>query len=264
MKSKILITGGAGFLGSELTKLLLDQSYEITVYDNLLYDKTSLLGCCKYPKFSFIEGDVRNISELQSAMEKIDIIIPLAALVGAPLCDKNYEEAKQVNWIANKYIAENKSKNQIIIYPCTNSGYGINSSEVCTEETPINPISWYGKTKVLAEQIYQQTENCITMRLATVFGVSARMRTDLLINNLVWRATKDKVLVMYQSEFMRNYIHIQDICRAFLFIIQNWDMCKNETFNVGNDSLNMSKMQLAEKIKEHLPKTEIIHDCRFF
>ena len=133
MKSKILITGGAGFLGSELTKLLLDQSYEITVYDNLLYDKTSLLGCCKYPKFSFIEGDVRNISELQSAMEKIDIIIPLAALVGAPLCDKNYEEAKQVNWIANKYIAENKSKNQIIIYPCTNSGYGINSSEVCTE-----------------------------------------------------------------------------------------------------------------------------------
>ena len=159
----------------------------------------------------------------------------------------------------------NKSKEQMVVYPCTNSGYGTSvDGKVLTEEDPLKPITLYGKTKVDAESIFRNTENCTTFRLATVFGPSTRVRTDLLVNNFVLRALRDRVLVLYECEFMRNYVHIWDICRVFLFIIENWDKCKNETFNVGNDSINMNKLQLAKKIQEYIPVEIIIGIFVFF
>ena len=187
-------------------------------------------------------------------MRDSDVIIPLAALVGFPLCDRSPRDAEEINRDINKWIAENKSKEQIVIYPCTNSGYGKSlDGKVCTEESPLTPVSLYGKTKVEAEEFYRQADNHVTFRLATVFGPSSRMRSDLLVNNFVLRALKDRVIVLYECEFMRNYIHIDDVCRSFLFVIENWDKCKNETYNVGNDSLNMNKLQLAKTINKHSP-----------
>jgi len=175
-------------------------------------------------------------------------------VVGFPLCDDHPGDAKEVNYGINRYIAEHKSADQMVIYPCTNSGYGVSKDgSVCTELSPLNPVSLYGKTKVMAERAYQETENCVTFRLATVFGPSSRMRTDLLVNNFVLRALKDRLLVLYECEFMRNYVHVADVCRAFKFTLENWESCKNETYNVGNDALNMNKLQLAQKIQKHLP-----------
>ena len=198
--------------------------------------------------------DVRDTSKLKKYIDKCDIIIPLAALVGFPLCDKKPKDAVEINYESNKWIAENKSNDQKVIYPCTNSGYGTSTpGTVITEEFPLNPISLYGKTKVDAEEIYRNTENCSTFRLATVYGPSTRVRTDLLVNNFVLKALKDRVIVLYECEFMRNYVHIWDICRAFKYAVDNWEVFKNQTYNVGNDEINMNKLQLAKKIKEHLP-----------
>jgi nucleoside-diphosphate-sugar epimerase len=187
-------------------------------------------------------------------MKRNDVIIPLAALVGYPLCQKDPKAAKSINHKVNRWIASNKHPDQRVIYPCTNSGYGASTNGVVrTEESPLKPISLYGKTKVAAENEYRRAENCVTFRLATVYGPSTRMRTDLLVNNFVLRAIKDKVLVLYECEFMRNYVHILDVCAAFIHTLNNWDTCKNKTYNVGNDALNMNKLQLARKIKEQLP-----------
>jgi nucleoside-diphosphate-sugar epimerase len=187
-------------------------------------------------------------------MSNADVVIPLAALVGFPLCDRAPRDAVEINLDVNRWLAENKSPNQLVIYPCTNSGYGTSEDgSVRTEESPLNPVSLYGKTKVDAETIFRNTENCTTFRLATVCGPSSRMRSDLLVNNFVLRALKDRVLVLYECEFMRNYVHVWDVCRAFKFVIDNWESCKNETFNVGNDAMNMNKLQLAQKIGNHLP-----------
>lgn len=253
----ILITGGAGYIGSELVEYFLYNQHKVVVYDNLMYDATSLLRYTSHPSFTFVKGDVRDTSKLATYVKKSDVIIPLAALVGFPLCDQDPTAAAQINYEANQWIADNKSEDQLVIYPCTNSGYGVGSSGACTEDSPLNPVSLYGKTKVQAEAAYQEKENCITFRLATVFGPSTRMRTDLLVNNFVLRALREGILVLYECEFMRNYVHIHDICRSFMFVIENWDSCKNETYNVGNDSLNMNKLQLAHKIKEHM-RLEII------
>ena len=253
----ILITGGAGYIGSELVEYFLYNQHKVVVYDNLMYDATSLLRYTSHPSFTFVKGDVRDTSELATYVKKSDVIIPLAALVGFPLCDQDPTAATQINYEANQWIADNKSEDQLVIYPCTNSGYGVSRSGACTEDSPLNPVSLYGKTKVQAEAAYQEKENCITFRLATVFGPSTRMRTDLLVNNFVLRALREGILVLYECEFMRNYVHIHDICRSFMFVIENWDSCKNETYNVGNDSLNMNKFQLAHKIKEHM-RLEII------
>jgi nucleoside-diphosphate-sugar epimerase len=248
----ILITGGAGYIGSELLSFLLDE-HKVTVYDSLMYEPTSLLRYTTNPNFSFAKGDVRNKEKLKEYMDKADIIIPLAALVGFPLCRDNPREAHEVNHLTNRWIAKNKSTDQRIIYPCTNSGYGIGGDAVCTEESPLRPISLYGKTKVAAENEYKNVDNHITFRLATVFGPSSRMRTDLLVNNFVLKSMREKILVLYECEFMRNYVHLFDICRAFKFAIDNWDSCKNETYNIGNDMLNMNKLQLAQTIQKQLP-----------
>ena len=248
----ILITGGAGYIGSELLSFLLNE-HKVTVYDSLMYEPTSLLRYTTNPNFSFAKGDVRNKEKLKEYMDKADIIIPLAALVGFPLCRDNPREAHEVNHLTNRWIAKNKSTDQRIIYPCTNSGYGIGGDAVCTEESPLRPISLYGKTKVAAENEYKNVDNHITFRLATVFGPSSRMRTDLLVNNFVLKSMREKILVLYECEFMRNYVHLFDICRAFKFAIDNWDSCKNETYNIGNDMLNMNKLQLAQTIQKQLP-----------
>ena len=250
---KILITGGAGYIGSELTEFLIRDGHEVVAYDNLMYDATSLLRYTTHPKFDFVKADVRDLKTLSKYTKDADIIIPLAALVGFPLCDQDPRGAKEINFEVNEWLAKNKSKDQRIIYPCTNSGYGTGDGSVCTEESPLNPVSLYGRTKVDAETAIRQVDNHLTFRLATVFGPSSRMRTDLLVNNFVLRALRDRVLVLYECEFMRNYVHIHDVCDAFKFVIDNWDSCKNETYNIGNDTINMNKLQLAKKIKEHLP-----------
>tara|TARA_R110000824_G_scaffold50528_1_gene141042 strand:+ start:928 stop:1854 length:927 start_codon:yes stop_codon:yes gene_type:complete len=250
---KILITGGAGYLGSEMCKSFLPE-HEVVVIDKLMYDSNSLLRYTQDNKFTFIKEDVTNISVLKEHMTSADIIIPLAALVGFPLCRDNPNVAQEINHDINRWIAKNKSTDQLVIYPCTNSGYGVSvDGSVCTEESPLNPISLYGKTKVAAENEYRNIENHVTFRLATVFGPSSRMRTDLLVNSFVLKALREKILVLYECEFMRNYVHIYDVCRAFKFVIDNWQTCKNETYNVGNDSLNMNKLQLAQTIQNHIP-----------
>ena len=249
----VLITGGAGYIGSELVDYFI-HDHKVTVLDNLMYDRTSLLRYTQHENFEFVKGDVRDAVVLKYLMKKNDIILPLAALVGFPLCDDHPRDARDINFEANRYIADNKSKNQRLIYPCTNSGYGTSKDgSVCTEESPLNPVSLYGKTKVMAERIYQETDNCVTLRLATGFGPSSRMRSDLLVNNFVLRALKDRLLVLYECEFMRNYVHIADICGAIRHTVDEWNICKNETYNVGNDAINMNKLQLAQKIQEHIP-----------
>ena len=251
---KVLVTGGAGYIGSELVGYLLEADYEVVVIDSLMYDNTSLLRYTNNPDFIFVKGDVRNIELMTKLIEDVDVIIPLAALVGFPLCDDHPRDAQEINHDVNTWIAKNKRAEQKVIYPCTNSGYGVSvDGSVCTEESPLNPISLYGRTKVAAENEYKNVENYVTFRLATVFGPAARMRSDLLVNNFVLRTLRERVLVLYECEFMRNYVHLHDVCRGFMFILDNWEECKNQTYNLGNDSLNMNKLQLAEKIQEHLP-----------
>ena len=250
---KILITGGAGYIGSELVDHLIDE-HEIYVYDSMLFEPTSLLRYASHRNFNFLKEDVRDKRELSKYLHNCDLIIPLAAIVGFPLCEKDPKKAMEVNYEINKWIANNKSKNQMVIYPCTNSGYGTTTGEqYCTEASPLNPITTYGISKVKGEEAFRNVENHVTFRLATVFGPSSRMRTDLLVNNFVLKAIKDKVIVLYQHSFMRNYIHIQDVCKAFVHAINNWENCKNQTYNVGNDDLNANKLHLVQKIKEYLP-----------
>jgi len=249
----ILITGGAGYIGSELINFLIDDN-KVTVLDNLMYDPTSLLRYTQHDNFNFVKGDVRDGKLLESLVNTNDIIIPLAALVGFPLCEDDPRAATEINYEANKWIAENKSKDQLVIYPCTNSGYGVSrAGSVCTEESPLNPVSLYGRTKVEAETAFKNVENHVTFRLATVFGPGSRMRTDLLVNNFVLRALKEKMLILYECKFMRNYVHLADVCRAFRYVLDNWESCKEETYNVGNDALNMNKLQLAQEVNKQIP-----------
>ncbi len=252
---KILITGGSGFIGSVLTKLLLENNYKVTVIDSLIYNQDSLNYCCNHDNFEFIRGDICNFELINKYISKSDIIIPLAAIVGAPACDKNKELTKLVNFDAHVNIINNSSKNQMIIFPNTNSGYGIGkNNELCDETSPLNPVSLYGKLKVEIEKVFLNNNNAIALRLATVFGVSPRMRTDLLVNNFVLKAVTDKYLVLFEQNFRRNYIHIQDIANTFLFCIKNFERMKNQAYNVGLSSANLTKRELAEKIKTHIPE----------
>ena len=250
----VLVTGGAGYIGSELIGYLLNDGYKVVAIDNLMYDPTSLLRYTNNPDFTFIKGDVRNVALMTKLMKDADVIIPLAALVGFPVCEEDPRAAQEINHDVNTWIATTKRPDQKVIYPCTNSGYGVSvDGSVCTEESPLNPISLYGRTKVAAENEYKNVENHVTFRLATVFGPASRMRTDLLVNSFVLKTLRERILVLYECEFMRNYVHLHDVCRGFKFVLDNWEACKNETYNLGNDALNMNKLQLAEKIQEHLP-----------
>jgi len=256
---KILITGGAGYIGSVLTDCLLSRGHAVTVLDNLKFGQNSLHGMCHNSNFQFILGDVRDKQTLKNAIASADYIIPLAASVGAPACDSDPEYAKSVNLEANKTLAQIVSRDQRIIYPNTNSGYGVsNATDVCTEQTPLNPISLYGVTKVQAEEVLLSTESAVAFRLATVFGPSPKMRIDLLVNNFTYKAVNDGVLVLFEQHFRRNYIHVRDVVTAFIHSMDNFDEMKNNAYNLGLSSANLTKRQLAEKIRDYVPGLEII------
>lgn len=255
----ILITGGAGYIGSSLCKYLLDKNYKVTVLDNFTFSYNSLLTYMNHKNFNVLKIDVRNHNEVNNIAKKFDLIIPLAALVGAPLCKLKEKEASDVNLESLKNLVDNMSKNQILIYPTTNSGYGVGKKDkFCTEETPLNPISLYGQTKTNAENyISDHHENSVRFRLATVFGCSPRMRLDLLVNDFVLKAVKDGYVVLFEANFKRNYVHIKDVCAAIMFSIENFEKVKSETFNLGLSSANLSKLELCNKIKEYIPNFEI-------
>jgi nucleoside-diphosphate-sugar epimerase len=249
----ILITGGAGYIGSVLVPELLKANYKVTVLDNFMYRQNSLLDCCMYENFEVVNGDARNESILKELLKEVDYIIPLAALVGAPLCNRDKIGAVSVNRDAVASIAKLASKEQRIIIPTTNSGYGIGQKGVyCTEETPLNPITLYGKVKMEAERIVLDRGNSISFRLATVFGISPRMRIDLLVNDFVYRAVKDRFVVVFEGHFKRNYIHVRDVARVFIHAINNFDKMKNQPYNVGLSEANLSKFELCAKIKEQV------------
>ncbi len=252
---RILITGGAGYLGSVLTPALLAQGHAVTVLDGFLFRQSSLMDCCHYEQFQVVRGDCRDESLVKPLVGRADVIIPLAALVGAPMCDRDKLATQTTNQDAVQMLCRLAGKNQRIIYPTTNSGYGIGETgKFCTEETSLHPISLYGITKVESEKAVLQRENSITFRLATVFGASPRMRMDLLVNDFVYRAVMDKAVVVFEGHFKRNYIHIRDVARVFLHALENFETMKGKAYNVGLDDANLSKLELCAEIKRQLPK----------
>ena len=251
---KILITGGAGYLGSVITGKMLDSGHNVIVLDKLLFNQTSLLQYTPNPNFKFIYGDVRNETELERLCNEVDVIIPLAAIVGFPACAQDPKLSKEINFqqIVN-IVKFTNGKGKKILYPNTNSGYGLGTGQLeCTEESPLTPISVYGQTKCEAENFLRTSTDAIVFRLATVFGVSSRMRTDLLVNDFVYKAITDKYIVVFEKSFKRNFIHIQDVANVFLFMLENYDKYKGEVFNVGLSNANLSKQELLEKIQFHV------------
>ena len=257
---KILITGGAGYIGSSLCEYLLKNNHKVTVLDTFMFSNSSLNSYMSNKNFSVYQEDVRNINSIKKYLSEKDVIVPLACLVGAPLCNLKEEEATQVNFQSIKGMINNLSKDQYVIYPTTNSGYGVGEKDkFCTEDTPLKPISVYGKTKVKAEEyIAENFSNSTRLRLATVFGCSPRMRLDLLVNDFVYRATKDKFIVLFESHFKRNFIHIRDVCRAIMMSIEDQENFSGETFNLGLSDANLSKFELCLEIKKYIPNFEIL------
>lgn len=253
-KGKIFITGGAGYIGSVLTPLLLRAGWRVTVLDNLMFGQTSLLDCCHEPGFEMLRGDARDERLLKDAMKDADYVIPLACLTGAPLCDRNPAEAKGVILDALDAILKFRSREQRLLYPTTNSGYGVGEKgKFCTEETPLRPVSLYGRLKNDAEAKILGAGNSVTFRLATAFGVSPRMRLDLLVNDFTYRAVNDRFIVLFEAHFKRNYIHVRDVSKAFMHAMANFDAMKGTMYNLGLSDANLSKMELCGVIKKQVP-----------
>lgn len=252
--TKITITGGAGYIGSVLVPYLLSNGYRVTVLDNFTHNQPTLLDSCIDPNFELIRGDCRDSSLVRRAIKDADFIIPLAAVVGAPACDADQTATRSINLDAIRLLLSVRSASQAIVSPCTNSGYGIGEKGAfCTEESPLRPLSLYGVTKVEAEKAILDAGNSISLRLATVFGASPRMRMDLLVNDFVYRAFKDRFLVIFEGHFKRNYLHIRDVARAFHHAIANFEAMKNNAYNAGLSDANLSKLELCERIKLQIP-----------
>jgi nucleoside-diphosphate-sugar epimerase len=231
---RVLITGGAGYIGSVLSRCLLEEGYHVTALDNFLYRQNSLLDCCAYDSFHVVRGDCRDEAVMKDLLKTPDIVIPLAALVGAPLCDRDKIGAVTTNLEAIRMLCTLASPHQAVILPVTNSGYGIGQPGVpCTEDSPLRPISLYGESKVQAEKVVLDRGNSLTLRLATVFGSSPRMRMDLLVNDFVWRAIRDRAVVVFEGRFKRNFIHVRDVAKAFVHAIVHFDKMKDRPYNVA-------------------------------
>jgi len=259
---KVLITGGAGYLGSVIVQKLLENGYEVVVLDKLIFNQLSLLSHTSNPNFKFVYGDVRDIDLLKKLVNECDTIIPLAAIVGFPACDADPKLAYEVNFEQIKNIVDwVKGTDKKILYPNTNSGYGVGEDGIyCDENSPLNPISLYGKTKVDAEKYILENTDGICFRLATVFGVSARMRIDLLVNDFTYKAITDKYIVVFERNFKRNFIHIKDVASAFIFMIENYDKYRGKVFNVGLSDANLSKKELLEKIQTYVKDFVVVYD----
>lgn len=259
MSYNILVTGGAGYIGSTLVPNLLQAGHKVTVLDNFMFKQTSLHHVCHHQNFNVVKGDIRVESTIAPLLKKADIVIPLAALVGAPLCNMDPVGASTINHDAILLMLKLMSKEQLVIMPTTNSAYGTgDENNFCTEESPLRPISLYAKEKVKVEQSLMERENAISFRLATVFGMSPRMRLDLLVNDFTYRAVYDKFIVLFESSFKRNYIHVRDIARVFLHGIDNFNSMKGEIYNVGLSDANVSKKELCERIKKQCSDFVII------
>ena len=250
---KILVTGGAGYLGSTMVPDLLAAGHEVTVLDNFMYKQNSLAHVCHYPSFKVVRGDIRIESIMRPLIAEADVIIPLAALVGAPLCSKDPVGAKTVNHDAVMLMLKLVGKEQILLMPTTNSAYGTgDENNYCTEESPLRPISQYAIEKVEIEKAFMEHPNAISFRLATVFGMSPRMRTDLLVNDFTYRAVYDRFVVLFESYVKRNYIHVRDVSRVFQHALKNFDAMRGQIFNVGLSDANVSKKELCEHIQKHV------------
>lgn len=251
---RILVTGAAGYIGSVLVPTLLQDGNEVVALDNFMYEQVSLLDCCHDQKLTIIRGDTRDKALMARLVKGADAIFPLACLTGAPLCDKDPQNAESIVLDAIRLILQLRSPRQMIVYPTTNSGYGVGEKgKFCTEETPLRPISLYGRLKVKAEEEILSAKGGITLRLATAFGVSPRMRLDLLVNDFTYRALKIKHIELFEAHFMRNYVHVRDISRAFIHCIKNFDRMKDQPYNVGLTEANCSKRQLCEAIQKQVP-----------
>ena len=250
---RVLVTGGAGYIGCMLVPMLLKEGYQVTILDNFSFGNAGLSPYCLNPDLKVVRGDSRDSKILKDLVDTHDAFIPLAGIVGAHSCDADTVAAETVNTGAVRTLCDLLSPSQIVVLPNTNSGYGTGGELYCTEESPLKPISLYGRTKVAAEAIVLERYNSLTLRLATVFGCSPRMRTDLLVNNFVKRAIFDRAIVVYQPRFRRNYCHVVDVSRAFIHALANFSEMRGEAYNCGDTSANMSKGDLCEKIKQHVP-----------
>ncbi len=255
MTRRVLVTGGGGYIGSILVPQLLERGDSVTVLDTFKQGGTELASSCRFDRFHPIRGDARDERTLDDLIPKHDVLIPLAALVGAPLCKEDAIGATTLNRDAVVSLVKRSSKDQIVVYPTTNSGYGIGEAgKFCTEDSPLNPISLYGTTKVEAERAVLDNGNGVTLRLATVFGMAPRMRIDLLVNDFTYRAVNDRAVLIFEGHFKRNFIHIRDVVKGFLHAIDNYDAMRGLPYNLGLSSANLSKLELCAKIQEQLPK----------
>jgi nucleoside-diphosphate-sugar epimerase len=251
---KVVVTGGAGYIGSILVPTLLDAGHHVTVVDNFMYRQPTLLDACHRKGFEVVRGDARDPVVLRPLLQGADAIIPLAAIVGAPAADLDQTATRTTNRDAIRTLLDLASPAQIVLYPTTNSGYGSDGTGLlCTEETPLKPISLYGVTKVEAEAMVLERENALTFRLATVFGTSPRMRVDLLVNDFVHRAVRDRAVVVFEGHFKRNYIHVRDVARVFVHALERFAAMRGRPYNVGLEDANLSKIELCEAIKRHVP-----------
>ncbi|HBA82615.1 MAG TPA: hypothetical protein DCZ95_00845 [Verrucomicrobia bacterium] len=250
----VLVTGAAGYIGSVLVPTLLARDYAVTAIDNFSYGQASLLDCCHHEQLTIVRGDIRDEQLMRKHMKNADIVIPLACLVGAPLCAQKPLEAKSINLDAIKMLLDMAGKDQIFVSPTTNSGYGVGQDGIyCTEETPLRPVSLYGTLKVDLEQYLLSSGQAVSLRLATVFGISPRMRLDLLVNDFTYRAVSDRFVILFEAHFKRNYIHVRDVVRAFLHAIDHFESMKGQPYNVGLSDANLSKMELCLEIKKQVP-----------